>query len=235
MAYSAIFPITNMIKQVYLILAALMLLCLASMPYGYFQLVRFVAMAALWNLLPKRFVFPSSGTPHSGGINNRVFGEQSLDVLCESVAWVDSVEPVGDIAQVRVKFKGVYVSIRNPGHSCLSRQLWHDRKPAVPDAGMVGALVAQDGDAGQPTAKNDMLRQPKILCHLVFCRMVRKVGIEFRNSTKRQYFKSLPCRWKLWSVVFRKVLCDEIFLRSLNLSANMGNSLRVSSANQKGS
>ena len=31
-------------KQVYLILAALMLLCLAPMPYGYFQLVRFVAM-----------------------------------------------------------------------------------------------------------------------------------------------------------------------------------------------
>ena len=31
-------------KQVYLILAVLMLLCLAPMPYGYFQLVRFVAM-----------------------------------------------------------------------------------------------------------------------------------------------------------------------------------------------
>ena len=31
-------------KQVYLILAALMVLCLAPMPYGYFQLVRFVAM-----------------------------------------------------------------------------------------------------------------------------------------------------------------------------------------------
>lgn len=33
-------------KQVYLILAALLLLCLAPMPYGYFQLVRFVAMVA---------------------------------------------------------------------------------------------------------------------------------------------------------------------------------------------
>ena len=31
-------------KQVYLILAAMMLLCLAPMPYGYFQLVRFVTM-----------------------------------------------------------------------------------------------------------------------------------------------------------------------------------------------
>lgn len=33
-------------KQVYLILAALMLICLAPMPYGYFLLVRFVAMVA---------------------------------------------------------------------------------------------------------------------------------------------------------------------------------------------
>lgn len=33
-------------KQIYLLLAALMLLCLAPMPYGYFQLVRFVAMVA---------------------------------------------------------------------------------------------------------------------------------------------------------------------------------------------
>jgi len=33
-------------KQVYLILAAMMLLCLAPMPYGYFQLVRFVTMVA---------------------------------------------------------------------------------------------------------------------------------------------------------------------------------------------
>ncbi|MBO5629527.1 MAG: hypothetical protein J5965_10690, partial [Aeriscardovia sp.] len=32
------------VKQVYLILAALMLLCLAPMPYGYYMLVRFVAM-----------------------------------------------------------------------------------------------------------------------------------------------------------------------------------------------
>ena len=34
----------EMMKQLYLFLAALMLLCLAPMPYGYFQLVRFVAM-----------------------------------------------------------------------------------------------------------------------------------------------------------------------------------------------
>jgi len=34
----------NKMKQLYLFLAAMLLLCLAPMPYGYFQLVRFVAM-----------------------------------------------------------------------------------------------------------------------------------------------------------------------------------------------
>lgn len=33
-------------KQIYIILAALLLLCLAPMPYGYFQLVRFISMVA---------------------------------------------------------------------------------------------------------------------------------------------------------------------------------------------
>ena len=41
-------------KQVYLILAAMMLLCLAPMPYGYFQLVRFVAMV-VFGLIAYRY------------------------------------------------------------------------------------------------------------------------------------------------------------------------------------
>ena len=38
--------VKQVMKQVYLILAALMLLCLAPMPYGYYMLVRFMAMVA---------------------------------------------------------------------------------------------------------------------------------------------------------------------------------------------
>ena len=41
-------------KQVYLILAVLMLLCLAPMPYGYYMLVRFVAMVA-FGIMAYRF------------------------------------------------------------------------------------------------------------------------------------------------------------------------------------
>lgn len=37
-----------MIKHLYIALAALLLLCLAPMPYGYYQLVRFVAMVVFF-------------------------------------------------------------------------------------------------------------------------------------------------------------------------------------------
>ena len=36
----------NRMKQIYLFLAAMLLLCLAPMPYGYFMLMRFVMMVA---------------------------------------------------------------------------------------------------------------------------------------------------------------------------------------------
>lgn len=43
-------------KQVYLILAALMLLCLAPMPYGYYMLVRFVAMVVFGIMVYRYYV-----------------------------------------------------------------------------------------------------------------------------------------------------------------------------------
>ena len=76
-------------KQVYLILAAMMLLCLTPMPYGYFQLVRFVATVAFGimayqdymkqktvaqcHLLPQRFVLPVLHKAHSSRVNYRIF------------------------------------------------------------------------------------------------------------------------------------------------------------------
>ena len=60
-----------MIKQVYLILAVLMLLCLAPMPYGYYMLVRFVAMV-VFGLLSYQYY-----TRHKS-IATIVFGVLSL-------------------------------------------------------------------------------------------------------------------------------------------------------------
>ena len=44
--YLLISSISKNMKQLYLVLAAMLLLCLAPMPYGYFMLVRFVMMVA---------------------------------------------------------------------------------------------------------------------------------------------------------------------------------------------
>ncbi len=226
-------------KHVYLILAAMMLLCLTPMPYGYFQLVRFVATVAFGimayqyymkqktvaqcHLLPQRFVLPPSGHPHCGRVNVGVFGKQRLNVVSESINRIDCVEPVGDAAELGVEFKRMEVSVGNPRQSGLSGQFRHDRETAVPDTGMVGALVSQDGDTGQPTAKDEVLRQSEVLCHQIFCRVVGKVGVEFRDGAKRQDFKRLPCWRKLWSVVFRKMFRYEVFLRTLYLSTDMSN------------
>ena len=216
-------------KQVYLILAALMLLCLAPMPYGYYMLVRFVAMVAFGvmayrvGLLPQRFVPPPARTPHGGRIDGGVFGEQCLDVLGESIRRIDGVKPVGDIAQVGVELIRLDVPVRNPRQRCSSWQNRHNRETAVPDTGMVGAFVAQNGDAGQPTAQNEVLRQTEIPRYKVFCRVVGKVRVEFRQSAECENLKRFPSRRKLWCVVFRKVLCDEIFLRPLDFPTDMCN------------
>ena len=174
-------------------------------------------------LLPQRLVLPTSGTPHSGGINNRIFGKQCFDVLCKGVRRIDGIEPVGDIAQVGIEFVWMDISISNPYQRRPSWQYWHNRETTVPNTGMMGAFVAQNGDTGQPTAQNKVLRQTEIPRYKVFCRVVRKVCVEFRQSSERQYLKSFPSRWKFRSVVFRKMLCDEIFLRPLDFPTDMCN------------
>lgn len=51
-------------KQVYLVLAAMMLLCLAPMPYGYYMLVRFVAMVVFGMIAYRYYPLSSkSGEP----------------------------------------------------------------------------------------------------------------------------------------------------------------------------
>ena len=58
-------------KQLYLILAALMLLCLAPMPYGYYMLVRFVAMV-MFGVMAYRYY------TNNKGIAAAVFGVLAL-------------------------------------------------------------------------------------------------------------------------------------------------------------
>ena len=50
-------------KKVYLIIAAMMLLCLAPMPYGYFQLVRFLSTIAFGVMAYRYFMEKKNGWP----------------------------------------------------------------------------------------------------------------------------------------------------------------------------
>ena len=122
-----------------------------------------------------------------------------------------------------IEFIWMDAPVNNPRQCCSSWQHRHNRKTTVPDTGMVGTLITQDGDAGQPTTKDQMLRKPKILGHQVLCCIIGKVGVEFRNGSKCKDFKCLPCRWILRSVVFREMLSDEIFLRTFYFSTDMNN------------
>jgi hypothetical protein len=47
-------------KQIYIILSAMLLLCLAPMPYGYFMLVRFVMMVACGLMAYRYFLIKKS-------------------------------------------------------------------------------------------------------------------------------------------------------------------------------
>lgn len=93
-------------KQLYLVLAAMLLLCLAPIPYGNFQLVRLGAMVMLWCLLPQRLILIPSWKSHCSRIDNGIFREQSHDILRECVRRVDAVEPVGDVTKMRIGFVG---------------------------------------------------------------------------------------------------------------------------------
>ena len=95
------------------------------MPYGYFQLVRFVAMVVFGVmayrvvLLPQRLVPPPARTPHGGRIDGGVFGEQSFDVGNKGVRRIDGVKPVGDIAQV-----GAMLTLQSNGFGYNRRYNW---------------------------------------------------------------------------------------------------------------
>ena len=93
-------------KQLYLVLAAMLLLCLAPIPYGNFQLVRLGAMVMLWCLLPEWLILIPSWESHSSRIDNGIFCKQGLYVLRECVRRVDAVEPVGDVTKMRIGFVG---------------------------------------------------------------------------------------------------------------------------------
>ena len=72
------------------------------MPYGYYMLVRFVAMVVFGVmvyrvvLLAQRFVPLPTRTPHGRRVNNGIFCKQRFDVGNKGICRIDGVKPVSD-------------------------------------------------------------------------------------------------------------------------------------------
>lgn len=93
-------------KQIYLILAAMLLLCLAPMPYGYFQLVRFVAMVVFAAMAYRYFQQEKTVTAWTFGALALLF-QPFIKIALGRTLWniVDVVVAVGLIA-LAFKHKG---------------------------------------------------------------------------------------------------------------------------------
>ena len=65
----------------------------------------------------------------------------------------------------------------------------------IPKTGMVGTIVADDGETLQPTAKILMLRHVEIASHTLHQVEVVHIVVELGKGAERCYFKCLP-RWR---------------------------------------
>ena len=53
--------------------------------------------------MPQRLVLPPTGEAHHGGLHARIFCQKRFEVLNEGVLRIDTVEPVGDAAKLRIE------------------------------------------------------------------------------------------------------------------------------------
>ena len=89
---------------------------------------------------------PSSRESHCGRVGNGVLGKQCLDIRCEGVRRIDGVEPISNVAEMRIEFVGRELTICNPSvrESAWKVRLYHN--VSIPKTAVVGADVADYGN-----------------------------------------------------------------------------------------
>ena len=102
------------------------------------------------SLLPQWFVLPSSWKSHRRRINDGVLREQGLDVLGEGIGRIDAIEPVGNVAEMGVKFVGGNLSVGYPRTWQASWQAGCNNDIGIPKASVMGTDVSYDGKATKP-------------------------------------------------------------------------------------
>jgi hypothetical protein len=220
-------------KHIYLILAAMMLLCLAPMPYGYFQLVRFLATVAFGIMayqyymkrktvaalssLPQRFVLPSTRKAHCGRVYDRVFREQGLDVICKGVGRMNRVEPVGDIAEMGIELVWGELPIGYPSVGKPAGEAGVDNDSGIPKTGVVCTDVTDYGDTAQPTAHIFKLRDAKTTTDSFFGSTIDHVAVKFGECSHRGNLHRFPYWRHGWHIVFLEMLLDKLIFRTIQL------------------
>ena len=177
----------------------------------------FYAATSRGRLLPQRFILPASGHPHCGWVNGGEFREQCLDVFGEGVSRVDGVEPVGNVAEVWIKFVGGELSICNPsiGKSAWKAGINDDN--SIPKAGMVGTDVANDGDTAQPTAHIFKFWDAKTTADGLFGSTVVHIAVELGKRSHRCDLHRFPYWRHRWCIVFLEMLLDKLVFRTVQL------------------
>ena len=203
-------------KQVYLILAALMLLCLAPMPYGYFQLVRFVAMVvAVLFLFPQWLTLPSTRESHCSRVNDRIFREQGPDICCEGVRLVNGVEPVGDVAEMRIEFVGSELTICNPSVGKSARKAGIDDNSSIPETSVVCTNVTNYGNTAQPTSHILKLGNHETTTDGFLGCTVVHVAVKFGQCSHRCHLHRFPYWRHRWFIVLPEMFLYILVFRTV--------------------
>ena len=71
----------------------------------------------IYKLLPQGFALPSTRESHCGRVNDGVLGEQGLNIRCEGARRINGVEPIGDVAEMRIELVGSELSICKIGRA----------------------------------------------------------------------------------------------------------------------
>lgn len=193
----------------------MLLLCLAPMPYGYFQLVRFVAMVVFGLLLPQWFTLPFLWESHGSRVNDRIFGKQFFDVLGESVGRVDRIEPVCDIAQVGIKFVTVDLSVSNPWIRKMVGNVGLNNDIRIPKTAMVGTYIADNRNATQPVSHILELGYHETSANSFLSSVVTHVAIKFGKGSHRCHLHRLPNRRHGGAVILPKVFQNIFIFRTV--------------------
>lgn len=159
-------------------------------------------------LLPQWFLSPMGRKAHGGWVNRGIAEQQELQVTNESVLRVDGVEPVGDAAELGIEGFVWECEIRYP---LIGHRRWRyglHRIRTIPDAGMVGTMVAQGCQALQPTGQESVMVKAKVTSHQVLQFRLVEVVEQLRQNTKRYYFQGLPYRWQVWFGVLVEMLTN---------------------------